>query len=48
VNSAGIGSDIPLLETPLEALDQIVDANLRGTFIGGGRLAVLSSNQEYE
>jgi NAD(P)-dependent dehydrogenase (short-subunit alcohol dehydrogenase family) len=35
VNSAGIGSDIPFLETSLETFDRIVAVNLRGTFIVG-------------
>ena len=35
VNSAGIGSDIPFLQTSLETFDRIVAVNLRGTFIVG-------------
>lgn len=35
VNSAGIGSDIPFLQTPLETFDRVVAVNLRGTFIVG-------------
>ena len=35
VNSAGIGSDIPFLETRLESFDRILAINLRGTFIVG-------------
>ena len=35
VNSAGIGRDIPFLETPLAVFDQVVAVNLRGTFIVG-------------
>jgi NAD(P)-dependent dehydrogenase (short-subunit alcohol dehydrogenase family) len=35
VNSAGIGKEIPFLETPLETFDRIVAVNLRGTFIVG-------------
>jgi NAD(P)-dependent dehydrogenase (short-subunit alcohol dehydrogenase family) len=35
VNSAGIGSDIPFLETSLETFDRILSVNLRGTFIVG-------------
>jgi NAD(P)-dependent dehydrogenase (short-subunit alcohol dehydrogenase family) len=35
VNSAGIGSDIPFLQTSLETFDRIVSVNLRGTFIVG-------------
>lgn len=35
VNSAGIGKDIPFLETTLEMFDHITAVNLRGTFIVG-------------
>jgi NAD(P)-dependent dehydrogenase (short-subunit alcohol dehydrogenase family) len=35
VNSAGIGSDIPFLQTSLETFDRIISVNLRGTFIVG-------------
>jgi NAD(P)-dependent dehydrogenase (short-subunit alcohol dehydrogenase family) len=35
VNSAGIGRDIPFLETTLETFDKIIAVNLRGTFIIG-------------
>jgi NAD(P)-dependent dehydrogenase (short-subunit alcohol dehydrogenase family) len=35
VNSAGIGKDIPFLDTPLETFDRIIAINLRGTFIVG-------------
>jgi NAD(P)-dependent dehydrogenase (short-subunit alcohol dehydrogenase family) len=35
VNSAGIGSDIPFLQTTLETFDRIISVNLRGTFIVG-------------
>jgi NAD(P)-dependent dehydrogenase (short-subunit alcohol dehydrogenase family) len=35
VNSAGIGSDIPFLQTTLETFDRIISINLRGTFIVG-------------
>ncbi len=35
VNSAGIGKDIPFLDTPLETFDRIVAVNLRGSFIVG-------------
>ncbi len=35
VNSAGIGSDIPFLQTSLETFDRIIGVNLRGTFIVG-------------
>jgi NAD(P)-dependent dehydrogenase (short-subunit alcohol dehydrogenase family) len=35
VNSAGIGSDIPFLQTSLESFDRILSVNLRGTFIMG-------------
>ena len=39
VNSAGIGRDIPFLDTPLEMFDRIVAINLRGTFIVGQAVA---------
>ena len=35
VNSAGIGSDIPFLQTSLETFDRIMSVNLRGTFVVG-------------
>jgi NAD(P)-dependent dehydrogenase (short-subunit alcohol dehydrogenase family) len=35
VNSAGIGSDIPFLQTSLETFDRIIAVNLRGTFVVG-------------
>lgn len=35
VNSAGIGRDIPFLETPVEEFDRILAVNLRGTFLAG-------------
>jgi NAD(P)-dependent dehydrogenase (short-subunit alcohol dehydrogenase family) len=35
VNSAGIGRDIPFLETTLKTFDQVIAINLRGTFIVG-------------
>ena len=35
VNSAGIGKDIPFLDTPLEIFDKIIAVNLRGSFIIG-------------
>ena len=39
VNSAGIGEDIPFLETGLDVFDRIVAVNLRGTFIVGQAVA---------
>ena len=33
VNCAGIGRDIPLLETSAEVFDQVIAINLRGTFL---------------
>ena len=33
VNSAGIGADVPFLDTPVELFDRIVAVNLRGTFL---------------
>jgi len=35
VNSAGIGADIPFLQTPVEQFDRIIAVNLRGTFLIG-------------
>lgn len=35
VNSAGIGQDVPFLDTTLEAFDRMIAVNLRGTFIVG-------------
>jgi NAD(P)-dependent dehydrogenase (short-subunit alcohol dehydrogenase family) len=35
INSAGIGKDIPFLETTLETFDRIIAINLRGSFIVG-------------
>jgi len=35
VNSAGIGSEVPFLETTLETFDRVLAVNLRGTFIVG-------------
>lgn len=35
VNSAGIGKDVPFLDTSLDLFDRIVAVNLRGTFIVG-------------
>lgn len=35
VNSAGIGKDVPFLDTPLEMFDRIIAINLRGSFIIG-------------
>jgi NAD(P)-dependent dehydrogenase (short-subunit alcohol dehydrogenase family) len=35
VNSAGIGSDLPFLQTTLETFDRIISVNLRGTFVVG-------------
>jgi NAD(P)-dependent dehydrogenase (short-subunit alcohol dehydrogenase family) len=35
INSAGVGRDIPFLETPVEEFDRIVAVNLRGTFLVG-------------
>jgi NAD(P)-dependent dehydrogenase (short-subunit alcohol dehydrogenase family) len=39
VNSAGIGADVPFLETTLETFDRIIAINLRGSFIVGQRAA---------
>jgi NAD(P)-dependent dehydrogenase (short-subunit alcohol dehydrogenase family) len=35
VNSAGIGSYTPFLETSLETFDRVLSVNLRGTFLAG-------------
>jgi NAD(P)-dependent dehydrogenase (short-subunit alcohol dehydrogenase family) len=35
VNSAGIGKDMPFLDTPLAVFDRIIAVNLRGSFIIG-------------
>ena len=35
VNSAGIGSDTPFLQTTLDSFDRILAINLRGTFVVG-------------
>ena len=35
INSAAVGRDVPLLETPVEEFDRIVAVNLRGTFLVG-------------
>ncbi len=43
VNSAGIGKDVPFLDTSLELFDQIVAVNLRGTFLVGQEAARLMS-----
>jgi NAD(P)-dependent dehydrogenase (short-subunit alcohol dehydrogenase family) len=41
VNSAGIGRDIPFLDTPLDVFDRLLAVNLRGTFIVGQAAARL-------
>jgi len=41
VNSAGIGKDVPFLDTSLELFDRIVAVNLRGTFVIGQEAARL-------
>ena len=55
VNNAGIGRNIPFLETPIEVFDRILAVNLRGTFLmsqavakemsaaGGGAIVNLGS-----
>ena len=35
VNSAGIGADVPFLETTTELFDRVIAVNLRGTFLIG-------------
>jgi len=39
VNCAGIGRDIPFLETPVAVFDQLIAVNLRGTFLIGQECA---------
>jgi NAD(P)-dependent dehydrogenase (short-subunit alcohol dehydrogenase family) len=41
VNSAGIGRDLPFLDTSVELFDRIVAVNLRGTFLAGQAAARL-------
>ncbi len=41
VNSAGIGKDVPFLDTSLDLFDRIVAVNLRGTFVVGQEAARL-------
>lgn len=41
VNSAGIGSDRPFLDTSIDLFDRIVSVNLRGTFLVGQEAARL-------
>ncbi|HQT89545.1 MAG: short-chain dehydrogenase [Acidiphilium sp. 37-64-53] len=45
VHAAGIGLDIPFLETGLEEFDRIIAVNLRGTFLVGQACARLMSIQ---
>jgi NAD(P)-dependent dehydrogenase (short-subunit alcohol dehydrogenase family) len=44
VNSAGIGRDIPFLDTPLDVFDRVLAVNLRGTFIIGQAAARLMAD----
>lgn len=39
VHAAGIGQEIPFLDTPLATFDRIIAVNLRGTFLIGQRVA---------
>jgi NAD(P)-dependent dehydrogenase (short-subunit alcohol dehydrogenase family) len=39
VNSAGIGIEMPFLDTPVDVFDRIVAINLRGTFLVGQSVA---------
>jgi len=41
VNSAGIGRDMPFLDTPAAEFDRLVAVNLRGTFLAGQAAARL-------
>jgi NAD(P)-dependent dehydrogenase (short-subunit alcohol dehydrogenase family) len=41
LNSAGIGCDVPVLETPVEVFRKVIDINLTGTFIVGRAAARL-------
>jgi NAD(P)-dependent dehydrogenase (short-subunit alcohol dehydrogenase family) len=45
VHSAGIGRDIPFLDTSVEAFDRIIAINLRGTFLVGQTCARLMRQQ---
>lgn len=46
VNCAGIGRDIPFLDTSAEVFDQIIAVNLRGTFLVGQAVAqVMARNR---
>jgi NAD(P)-dependent dehydrogenase (short-subunit alcohol dehydrogenase family) len=44
VNSAGIGRNIPFLDTPLDTFDQVIAVNLRGTFVIGQAAARLMAH----
>jgi NAD(P)-dependent dehydrogenase (short-subunit alcohol dehydrogenase family) len=39
VHSAGVGNDVPFLDTSIELFDKVVAVNLRGTFIVGQAVA---------
>ncbi len=41
LNSAGIGCDVPVLDTPVELFRKVIDINLTGTFIVGRAAARL-------
>lgn len=46
VNSAGIGRDVPFLETGIDLFDKIIAVNLRGTFLMGQAAARVMSDQK--
>jgi NAD(P)-dependent dehydrogenase (short-subunit alcohol dehydrogenase family) len=45
VNSAGIGVDIPLLDTPVSQFRNVIDVNVTGTFIVGRAAARVMKDQ---
>jgi len=45
VNSAGIGREIPFLDTPVDVFDRVMAVNLRGTFLVGQACAAAMVRQ---
>jgi NAD(P)-dependent dehydrogenase (short-subunit alcohol dehydrogenase family) len=45
INSAGIGLDIPVLDTPVALFRKVIDINLTGTFIVGRAVARIMKEQ---
>jgi NAD(P)-dependent dehydrogenase (short-subunit alcohol dehydrogenase family) len=45
LNSAGIGADVPVLDTPVELFRKILDINVTGTFIVGRAAARIMKDQ---